>query len=291
MEMAAAEAVADTLGEPILHVDDKVRLEGLVKNKNLNGCIGTLQSYGADSQRWKVVMPNSEVYWVKPKLVRPLETRRLPLPEAGVGGASGPAEEAFAKRDEEQATALAAGWAVLEAQQERLRAELEAREILLLEREESLRKVQEALEVEQLQLGETRHSMAVEQARGLAEIDRHFSTAKRSSGAGLEPTSFSLDDGLDEDQSPDDKDELELISTAEGSVRTMGEEEAEDEEEADEVWDMDWSSLGGGGGGPPQPLLAPGGGAQPLDLHKEPALVSSEPEHRGGAETGQSCPL
>ncbi|CAK0800203.1 unnamed protein product, partial [Prorocentrum cordatum] len=103
MEMAAAEAAGHGSGEHILHTGDAVRLEGMVKNKSLNGTLGTLTCYAADTQRWKVMLPGGEVYWVKPKLVRPVEPRRLPLPEAGSAASPGPAEEAFAKRHAEQA--------------------------------------------------------------------------------------------------------------------------------------------------------------------------------------------
>lgn len=246
MEMAAAEAAGHGSGEHILHTGDAVRLEGMVKNKSLNGTRGTLQCYAADSQRWKVILPGGEVYWVKPKLVKPVEPRRLPLPEVGAAGSPGAAEEAFAKRHAEQATALAAGWALLEARQERLKVALETREIALLEREEAVRKAQEALEEEQQLLGEARHHHAVEQARGLAEIGRHLASAKGRGGA-LEPVAFSMDDGAEGDSSADEREELELVSTAEGSVRTMGEDEVDEDVEADEVWDMDWSRLGAEG--------------------------------------------
>ncbi|CAE7033046.1 unnamed protein product [Symbiodinium natans] len=79
-EMAVAEAEATNVGEPILHVHDQVRLEGLVKNKGTNGMIGTLEAYGADSHRWKVRLTDDQVFWIKPKLLRPLKMQRMPLP-------------------------------------------------------------------------------------------------------------------------------------------------------------------------------------------------------------------
>ncbi|CAK9110007.1 Uncharacterized protein SCF082_LOCUS51101 [Durusdinium trenchii] len=79
--MAAAEAEASSAGEPILHVHDQVRLEGLVKNKGTNGALGILQAYGAESHRWKVTLHDGQVFWIKPKLLKPLQLRRMPLPD------------------------------------------------------------------------------------------------------------------------------------------------------------------------------------------------------------------
>ncbi|CAJ1395601.1 unnamed protein product [Effrenium voratum] len=77
-EMSAAEAEAFNSGEPILHVHDQVRLEGLVKNKGTNGAQGVLQAYGADSHRWKVELHDGQVFWIRPKLLKPLQLRRGP---------------------------------------------------------------------------------------------------------------------------------------------------------------------------------------------------------------------
>eukprot|EP00913_Durusdinium_trenchii_P001493 g1381.t1 len=124
----AAKVAASSAGEPILHVHDQVRLEGLVKNKGTNGALGILQAYGAESHRWKVTLHDgqdgflvwqlecqcqkstvcvqavisdcfpipsppfgqtkthqppflSEVFWIKPKLLKPLQLRRMPLPD------------------------------------------------------------------------------------------------------------------------------------------------------------------------------------------------------------------
>ncbi|CAE7322841.1 unnamed protein product [Symbiodinium sp. CCMP2592] len=79
-EMAVAEAEATSTGEAILHVHDQVRLEGLVKNKGTNGMMGTLEAYGAESHRWKVRLTDDQVFWIKPKLLRPLKMQRMPLP-------------------------------------------------------------------------------------------------------------------------------------------------------------------------------------------------------------------
>jgi len=102
------------------------------------------------------------------------------------------------------------------------------------------------LEAEQQLLGERQHHHAAERARGLAEAGRQRAAAK-GLGEALEPVSFSMDDDAEGDQSGDEREELELVSTAEGSVRTMGEDEIEEDMEADEVWDMDWSRLGARG--------------------------------------------
>ncbi|CAL1129043.1 unnamed protein product [Cladocopium goreaui] len=74
-EMAAAEAEAFSAGEPILHVHDQVRLEGLIKNKGWAFYRPMAQK--AIAGRLLFTM----VFWIKPKLLRPLQLRRMPLPD------------------------------------------------------------------------------------------------------------------------------------------------------------------------------------------------------------------
>eukprot|EP00930_Biecheleria_cincta_P059896 TRINITY_DN45607_c0_g1_i1.p1 TRINITY_DN45607_c0_g1~~TRINITY_DN45607_c0_g1_i1.p1 ORF type:complete len:317 (+),score=75.78 TRINITY_DN45607_c0_g1_i1:37-987(+) len=139
-EMAVAEAEAFASGEPILHVGDAIRLDGLVKNRETNGRLGTLEAYGAESHRWKVRLADDQVFWIKPKLLRPLESKRLPLPDPASPKTTGTDDDA------KQSKALAAAWAKFEASQAAWKERHEAREIELLEKEEELRKMQEALD-------------------------------------------------------------------------------------------------------------------------------------------------
>lgn len=214
-EMAAAEAEAFSSGEPILHVHDQVRLEGLVKNKGTNGALGELQAYGAESHRWKVTLHDGQVFWIKPKLLRPLQLRRMPLPD--------PSPPEDTTRTEEASKTLAAAWARLEATQSAWKEEQEAREIRLLEKEEELRKMQEALEEEEVHLMDRRRSFGSEvppepQAFHMEE-PRH---AALSSGPAI--VSHIAD---------------------ESSVMPLPSDHQEEDAEADEMWDMDWTAVAG----------------------------------------------
>jgi len=239
-EMAAAEAAAFSAGEPILHVGDSVRLEGLVKNRTTNGRQGMLEAYGADSHRWKVRLNDGQVFWIKPKLLRPLEIKRLPLP---------PPESPEQTGDEQavQSKNLAVGWARLEARQMAWKEEQEAREITLLEREEALRKLQEALEDEQDVLVEQRRSLAGEQARlGRERVE----TVSHSVPSQM--TFDMADDSPADSPAPLDSNFMRPSALTERieddrSCRPVRADEVESEGEPDEMWDMDWSALAGGG--------------------------------------------
>eukprot|EP00440_Ansanella_granifera_P043744 gb/GFBE01047404.1/.p1 GENE.gb/GFBE01047404.1/~~gb/GFBE01047404.1/.p1 ORF type:complete len:470 (+),score=118.87 gb/GFBE01047404.1/:1-1410(+) len=249
-EMAAAEAEAFNCGEPILHVNDQVRLEGLVKNKGTNGKLGVLEAYGADSHRWKVRLADSQVFWIKPKLLRPLEMKRMPLPEPSSPEKTGD-EQAQAAA---QSKALAVAWAKLEARQLAWKEEQEAREIGLLEREEELRKLQEALEEEQVVLGERRQSIALE--------------AKQPS---LPAPLFDMAESPGSIETTHPPAVASFVAD-ETSIRQVSNDEEEEEAEADEMWDMDWSALGGQGG---QGSAAPGRGALQTLPSATPAVSSS----------------
>lgn len=192
-EMAVAEAEAFASGEPILHVGDAIRLDGLVKNRETNGRLGTLEAYGAESHRWKVRLADDQVFWIKPKLLRPLKSKRLPLLDPSAPNRAGTDENA------QQSKALAAAWAKFEASQIAWKERHEAREIELLEKEEELRKMQEALDESPM---------------------RHSSV---------------------ENSSP-----LTCIVADETSVQTVPSDYVEEEQEADEMWDMDWSAVAAG---------------------------------------------
>eukprot|EP00439_Symbiodinium_sp_Y106_P060282 s2298_g8.t2 len=131
-EMAVAEAEATSTGEAILHVHDQVRLEGLVKNKGTNGMMGTLEAYGAESHRWKVRLTDDQVFWIKPKLLRPLKMQRMPLPLPDPS----PPEHTTGEDEQVCSTSLAHAWAKFEAKQRAWKEEQEDREIRLLEKEE-----------------------------------------------------------------------------------------------------------------------------------------------------------
>lgn len=225
-EMAAAEEVAINAGDPILHAGDRVRLEGLVKNHETNGKVGVVESYDAQSFRWKVrFVADNQVFWIKPKLLRPLEVKTLSLPEKRSSPPERNDQAQPSSQDPEQVV-LAAAWAKLEARQSAWKDEQESREIQLLEREEALRKLQEALEASQ----EEQDFFAQQQAAKETEVGCPSpSNAGQRSLAQLSPlspvavvTSYAAD---------------------ETSILPVSEHEDEEEAEADEVWDMDWNSL------------------------------------------------
>lgn len=220
-EMAAAEAEAFSAGEPILHVHDQVRLEGLIKNKGTNGALGILQAYGAESHRWKVTLHDGQVFWIKPKLLRPLQLRRMPLPDPSPPEDTTHTEEVASKT-------LAAAWAKLEARQHAWKEEQEAREIRLLEKEEELRKMQEALEEEEVHLMDRRRSFGNE-----AQEPQKFHME--------EPTHPELSRGP------------AVVSHVadESSVMPLPHDHEEEDAEADEMWDMDWSAVAGQSSGGP----------------------------------------
>jgi len=268
-EMAAAEGAAAAAGEPILHVGDRVRLEGLVKNSAVNGMVGTLLAYSADSIRWKVSLSDGQVFWVKPKLLKPLELRRRPLPHSGEpsaisivsgggaiagGGANstnGAAAAGEASSSTAQAAALAAGWAGLEARQAVWKEEQEAREILLLEREEALRKMQEAIEAERQELGD--QAMAAKMSES-QRASVSMSAIPTSSMAAA-PSGASSSEGVAEKFAMVRQVSPEALrvepSEDEGSVRELDASHADEGPgEEDEMWDMDWTTLSRSAGAP-----------------------------------------
>jgi len=246
VEMAAAEEAAITSGEPILHAGDRVRLEGLVKNHETNGKLGVVEAYDAQSFRWKVrLVTDNQVFWIKPKLLRPLEVKRMPLPEKGspLEGKFG-CDQTQPPSKEPKQVVLAAAWAKLEARQAAWKEEQESREIQLLEREEALRKLQEALEAAQ----EEQEFFAQRQAAKEAE---ELEAARAQAWRPLEVLELASHAGGEGQSSPtllSPLSPLEAVTSYaadETSIRPVAEHEDEEEveAEADEVWDMDWSSM------------------------------------------------
>jgi len=216
MVMASAEVAAHANNEPILHIGDRVRLDGLVKNLAVNGMVGSLQAYSAESQRWKVLLSDNKVFWVRPKLIVPLEARRKPLiiPEdSGLAQADNSSEASIASA----AQAVAAGLAQLEAKQQKWREEQEAKEIKMLEREESMRKIQEAIEASEVDAIERTPSM----------------TASQSAAQFL----------MCSDESPPETREKKIrespVNIQPLSPTSGGSAEADEEE----MWDMDWTAV------------------------------------------------
>jgi len=262
-EMASAEAAAHAAGEVILHVGDSVRLEGLVKNLDANGKRGKLTAYRADDHRWKVVLTDGQLFWVRPKSLRPLDMRRMPLPEpedaSGTDSAADGAGGGSSQGQSDRATgvagsfALAAGWARLEARQAAWKEEQEAREIELLEREMTIRKHQEALDMQQHVLGESRHSFALNQARSLAALEKQ-KTSDVAGGRECQPMEIGSPDASPQ-QSPRDSGgspravasstlvERQLSDDGSGDEEIIGDVPLADEEEGDSVWDTDWITL------------------------------------------------
>uniref|UniRef100_A0A7R9ZZZ3 Uncharacterized protein n=2 Tax=Pyrodinium bahamense TaxID=73915 RepID=A0A7R9ZZZ3_9DINO len=230
-EMAAAEAAAHSSGEVILHVGDSVRLEGLVKNKDANGKRGELAAYRADDHRWKVVLTDGQIYWVRPTLLRPLELKRLPLPNPDAAEGS---REAAGESPTCQAIALAAGWAKLEARQAAWKEEQEAREIELLEREMSLHKHQEALEVQQQELGQR----ALDQARTLVELEQHTASGvKRDQGIEFHHIAGNSPRGSQTDLAEPGLEEAHFMD------KGASDEEETSNEDGDEMWETDWCAV------------------------------------------------
>lgn len=222
-EMAAGEASALASGEPILHIGDTVRLQGLVKNPTSNGQTGTLAAYGAENHRWKVVMQSNEVFWIKPKLLKPLELRRLSLP--------GPdAPEVSGDESASQSLSLASAWAKLEAQQQSWKEEHEAKEIRLLEREESLQKYQEALDEQQ--------ALLRRQLQAVKEPEQSF---RGPVPASPKVASFTMQGEVMRKQ-PSILIREDAPVFADGEIQNDDDDE-EEEGETDEMWDLDWASL------------------------------------------------
>eukprot|EP00927_Polykrikos_kofoidii_P031397 TRINITY_DN27004_c0_g1_i1.p1 TRINITY_DN27004_c0_g1~~TRINITY_DN27004_c0_g1_i1.p1 ORF type:complete len:588 (-),score=122.34 TRINITY_DN27004_c0_g1_i1:118-1881(-) len=170
--LTAAETAARLEGEAILHIGDTVRLAGLVKNPTANGKVGLLQAYGTESQRWRVhVLDEEKVYWIKPKLLTPVEVRKSPMDGEAGGAASSTAPP----------QALAMGWAKLEAHQAVTREKQELRDLELESKEHKLQRLQAELEAQAQQLVvERRRSQKMEQALKLAakELQGSGSAAK-----------------------------------------------------------------------------------------------------------------
>eukprot|EP00419_Tripos_fusus_P043116 CAMPEP_0172793190 /NCGR_PEP_ID=MMETSP1074-20121228/209354_1 /TAXON_ID=2916 /ORGANISM="Ceratium fusus, Strain PA161109" /LENGTH=534 /DNA_ID=CAMNT_0013630265 /DNA_START=26 /DNA_END=1627 /DNA_ORIENTATION=+ len=254
-EMASAEAAAHAAGEVILHVGDSVRLEGLVKNLDANGKRGRLTAYRADDHRWKVVLTGGELFWVRPKSLRPLDMRRMPLPceedacatactgdGAGAGSSQGQPDRATGTAS---SFALAAGWARLEARQAAWKEEQEAREIELLEREMTIRKHQEALDMQQHVLGKSRQSFALDQARSLAELEKQ-KTVDIAGGRECQPMAIGSPP-VSPQQSPRSCGsagvERHQVSDDGSGEEDLGDVPIVDPEDGDNVWDTDWITL------------------------------------------------
>lgn len=239
LEMRAAEAAAQAAGQPVLHVGDRVRLEGLIRHVAANGKSGQLHAYRADDQRWKVLVDDGQVFMLQPKFLRPLEFSRATVPPLHSS-----AESASASPARTVAPELLAAWARLEDSQAAWKEQQEAREIKLLEREESLRKLQEELEEQQRLLGHQRRSLAMDHARALAELEQHAETpepARRGSAL------FAMDGG-----SPNLSPKRLRVGECGGEAAEDEEDDSMDEaseggevalEEEDGVWDMDWAAL------------------------------------------------
>jgi len=234
-EMSTAEATAQAAGEYILHVGDRVRLDGLVKNAAANGTSGMLQQYVAESQRWKVSLDTGKTFLLQSKFLQPLATR----PDSKLEQLKEQCKVRCLQSDpttEGNAAALASGWKSLEASQAAWKEAQQVMQVKLLEREEALRRGQEDLERQQQQLGEHRRSIALDQARGLKALEQRSAMLQLQ-----EPRRPSAHFEMSDD-SP-----VKSSSTAE-PVQEMPVTEDDDDsegegEDADEVWDMDWSAV------------------------------------------------
>lgn len=261
-DMAAVEGAAEKQGEVILHLNDRVRLEGLVKNSAANGQEGTIVAYGAENQRWKVVLNGSgKAYWIKSKLLRPLELRRLPLEKSGsrpsLAETASPKEAPIRQADNGASTAVKST-ASNKSNSPRKRTDHDAelawrrsqddREIRLLEKEQELQELQEQLEFQQQLLGERRRHLAMDQARSLAALEQQQQQQRKSlqltsppelGGGPSRGHAASFDLGGNSNVSRTE-------GTVEGEAHIDDDDEGEEMAE-DEMWDMDWVTLASGG--------------------------------------------
>lgn len=245
-EMAAAEEVAINAGEPILHAGDRVRLEGLVKNHETNGKFGVVEAYDAQSFRWKVrLVADNQVFWIKPKLLRPLEVKRLSLPEKRSSPLERNDQTQLPSQEPEQVV-LAAAWAKLEARQAAWKEEQESREIQLLEREEALRKLQEALEATQEEQDFFAQQQAAKEAEALEVARAQVRSLPEPLEVGYPASREGNNEGLGSPAQLSPLSPVEAVTSYaadESSILPVPEHEDEEEAEADEMWDMDWNSL------------------------------------------------
>lgn len=231
-EMQRAEDRSREAGEYILHKGDEVRLQGLVKNAAANGHTATLQTYVAENQRWKVALNDGKAYLLQPKFLHPL--RALPSPLVADGGFQG-AEDTSA---ESEAAALECVRRELARTQMLWKEAQEAKEIELLEREESLRKQQDELEAQQRMITERRRTIAMDQARSLAALEQQVVAASPDERDRRRCTAeFTMAEA----------DDLQVALCESGALADEATSDAEEEGdgEEDEMWDMDWSALGG----------------------------------------------
>eukprot|EP00929_Paragymnodinium_shiwhaense_P059000 TRINITY_DN29536_c0_g1_i1.p1 TRINITY_DN29536_c0_g1~~TRINITY_DN29536_c0_g1_i1.p1 ORF type:complete len:538 (-),score=153.37 TRINITY_DN29536_c0_g1_i1:104-1717(-) len=269
--MSAAESAARSRGDPILHSNDRVRLEGMVKNIAANGKVGILQAYGAESQRWRVYVPDDDkVYWIKPKLLTPVQVHQhdnlLPDSESTtVDLTEAPtAARPSGESTSEESQALAAGWVKLEAYQKaweekrQLQAlELETKEHRLRDLEAALESSQAQLEDERQALGDRRRTLAKEQAMAMSVLEQERQQV--AAAAAVAPSSPGNPAALDlanpgasageavgkrltaEFVMHDDDDDSPVrVQDMGGDLASDGEAEQDDD---DELWDMDWSAV------------------------------------------------
>jgi len=146
--------------------------------------------------------------------------------------------------NQEERRKLSEEWARLYSTQQSWKESQEARDIELLEREETLRQLQDDLDVRARSLHVKRRSLAVEQAISLAALERSSCTSP-------ERRSFVINDGTP--QSRRRSVEAGLVDAFDESNHADdigGDEDEEDAIEAEEdaaqpdaVWEMDWSRL------------------------------------------------
>mmetsp|Transcript_91956 Transcript_91956/g.265305 ORF Transcript_91956/g.265305 Transcript_91956/m.265305 type:complete len:577 (+) Transcript_91956:3-1733(+) len=255
--MAAAEDAAAAAGEAIIRIGDAVRLEGLQKNTAVNGMVGKALAYSAESIRWKVALSDGQIFWVQPKLLRPLELRRRPLPNSGDQATTrvfGGVGEASA------AAALAAGWAGLEARQAAWKEEQETREIMLLEREEALRKLHQALEAEHHDVGD----QAMSARTSVAPAPGSASTARTGGAEAAEGFVIAREVGQ----------EPLRVEPSDGDAAMDASHHEEEPGEEDEMWDMDWTTMSRAAVAPSSGSTAPAAVSDAEDGRRLPPKAS-----------------
>lgn len=284
-EMARAEVMAREAGEPILHIGDHVQLEGLVKNAAANGKMALLQTYVAESQRWKVALSDGKAYLLQPKFLRPVAQRpSAHLQQLEQADQLSPERSSASGNGNEappaQVAALDGSWRELEQSQMAWKEVQEAKEIELLEKEESLRRQQEELEAQQRIITERRRSIAIDQARSLAAMEQSSIAASPEPSRGPDGRRLTAEFVMDD---------ISVLQTTAGASEDVPsevgyDEEDEGEAEADDVWDMDWSALAPPS--PSAPATVDAGSAACFDDHLE-MLPHSDPASASTAGLGQ----
>jgi hypothetical protein len=242
--MANTEAIAREAGENILHVGDHVCLEGLVKNSSANGKMAALQTYVAESNRWKVALEDGKSYLLQSKFLRPVAqkpTAYLQQLEEVKASPSTPPRNSIdgSPTDRNSETAMTPAHSEARSAEDEALRQQEAEEMRLQQEElarraDDLARTEEQLNSERVELQQKRKSLAFVQA--------HVASMLEKSEAGGEPKQHRIDDD-DAGAEMLESTPIQQAEIEEAQSNPDSEEPPCDEEE-DDVWDMDWAAMG-----------------------------------------------